>query len=479
MSALNLSKRLRSAIGVVFLGQVLSLASAHAQTCLSITSNGGNGNGTADNVAAFNATLALLPAQGGCISFPAGKYRFASALTVNFPSGIYSLTIVGVGSDNTTLYFPVSDGITVNAQNTGGAGLQSVHVRDVTFTTGQAGSYSALIISKPGDLATYPQSEIIRTTFRGDDGAALTDYWSVSVALLGVSNFNFDGDLFYGNADGSGGTGIFLSGCSAGTSDESYDSTDCTPAGGSMSAKPAKAASSAAMAKYAPMVNTKLATKQLTSTGSRANARKINPAAVACSCEAPPQSPYGVAYNIAKSGFYNLGAGIEAGTLIQGVTVTQSNFANGTTGILLQANAVGLTEITVVGSTFNCTGTQILDQAPVASIIMNGNLLNVRPNAVGLWINHGGGSQNTLINNLFVGSSATGPSGTGVMINFTDVGVNAYSVASGNVFNNLSVGVDLTWGIDWNVQANAYDAAVATQVYNPLGTANSVGVATD
>src|ERR1700733_14941909 len=118
MSTLNLANRLRVATGILFLGQLALLASAHAQTCLSITSNGGNGNGTADNVAAFNATLALLPAQGGCISFPAGKYRFASALTVNFPSGIYSLTIVGVGSDNTTLYFPVSDGITVNAQNT-------------------------------------------------------------------------------------------------------------------------------------------------------------------------------------------------------------------------------------------------------------------------------------------------------------------------------------------------------------------------
>ena len=73
-------------------------------------------------------------------------------------------------------------------------------------------------------------------------------------------------------------------------------------------------------------------------------------------------------------------------------------------------------------------------------------------------------------------SGTTGPSGTDVLVNFSASGLSAWSQASGNVFTNVSVGFDLTKAYQWNVQATAYDPAVPTQVYNPLGGANSVGV---
>jgi hypothetical protein len=198
------------------LGACLVLAGAvHAQTtCLSITSYGGNGNGTTDNTTPFNSALAALTAHGGCISFPAGKYLFNSAVTVTYPTGYYSLTLVGAGSDNTTLYFPASNGITINAQNTGSQALQSIHVRDFTFTTGHAGTYAALTFTKSGSTQPFAQSEVERSVFRGDDGATQTDYWGVGINVSALPNINFDGDLFYGNSASSGGTGIVLGGTS-------------------------------------------------------------------------------------------------------------------------------------------------------------------------------------------------------------------------------------------------------------------------
>jgi hypothetical protein len=239
----------------------------------------------------------------------------------------------------------------------------------------------------------------------------------------------------------------------------------------------------------------------LLSAASRSSASRIKSAATSsCTCAAPPAQPYGVVYNIAKSGFYNLSSGITVGDIIQGVTVRQSNFAKGVTGIFVPVNATGVTEITVSGSTFNCTGNQILMDSPVASIIMNGNLINVSANNAGVWFDlapsslnpcGGGGFGQSFVNNIFTGSSATGPSGTGILNSFPagppkcgpntptgEQGAVAYSEALGNVFSNLAAGVDLTDAVYWNVQANSY-TGVTTQVPNSgvYAVFNSVGKA--
>jgi hypothetical protein len=412
LSVRELSTKFRAFIvlQVVLTGALLlfgNITHAFAQTagCLNILTYGGSGNGTTNNAPAFASAAAALPSHGGCISFPAGKYKFNSAVSLTYPSGIYSVTLVGDGADNTTLFFPASNGVTINAQNLD----QSIHIHDLTFSTGSAGGYSALTLSKPGTLATYAQSDIFRTTFRGDDGGALTDYWTVGVDVLGLSNINFDTDLFYGNSAGTNSTGVALTGNAS-------------------------------------------------------------------------VSGYGVVYNIAKSGFYSLGSGVTVGTYIQGVTVTQSNFVNGTTGIFVPPGAVGVTEISITGgNNFNCTGGQVIIEAPVASVIMNGNLIYIGANTAGVWFDAPGSILNSFVNNVFAGLSTTGPSGTGILVSFTSSpqGLVAYSGATGNVFYNLAVGVDLTDAYAWNVQANSY-TTVTNQVANsgPFSSSNSVGVAT-
>jgi hypothetical protein len=289
----------------------------------------------APNSPALASAYAALPAAGGCIDFPAGRYLFSTAVTLTYPTtGIYSVSLVGAGADNTTLYFPGSNGVTINAQN----GRQTIHVRDLTFSTGSAGGYTALILNNAVPLNVIMSSDVFRTDFRGDDGGMGTDYWYAGVYVAGQSNINFDSDTFFGNA-GTSGTGIFLNG-----------NTGVTP--------------------Y-----------------------------------------WGIVYNIAKCGFFWVGNGLAIGTYIQGVTVTQSNFTNGTTGIFVLSGGSGLTEIAITGGNqFNTAGNQIVIDSPVNSLIMNGNLIYVSENNSGLLLNAMGG-QHSIVNNVFSAGNSTGTAG--------------------------------------------------------------------
>jgi len=380
---------------LAIVGVVFSTGFATAQ-CASILTYGGNGNGTTNNSPALTAAYAALTTSGGCIAFPAGRYLFSTAITLNYPASAtapYSVSLVGAGVDNTTLYFAASNGITINANND----QQTTHVRDLTFSTGSAGGYSALTLNNSNPLGGngIQSSDIDRSTFRGDDGGALTEYWNNGVNVVGQSDINFDSDQFLGDSTGLHGNGISLSGTSV--------------------------------------------------------------------------SP-GIVYNISKCGFFWNGSGLSITTLIQGVTVTQSNFTNGETGINALAGGTGLTELAITGGNqFNTTGNQILIAQPTFNLTITGNLIFILTGNTGIWLNSAGAGGDTISNNDFSGQTTTGT--TGIYVS----GSNPSTVVTGNTFNFLATGVNLTGTSGWNVQANVY-SGVTTAVKN-IGT-NSVGVAT-
>jgi hypothetical protein len=380
---------------------VLSASVANAQ-CVSIVTYGGSGNGTTNNSPALASAYAALTSTGGCIAFPAGRYKFNTAVTFNYPVNappvfpLYSVSLVGAGVDNTVLYFAASNGIIINANND----QQTIHVSDLTFSTGSAGGYSALTLnnSLPNGGYGIQSSDIDRATFRGDDDGGVTDYWSNGVNVVGQQDINFDGDTFIGDHTGADGNGINLSGTSV--------------------------------------------------------------------------SP-GIVYNISKCGFFSTGNGLAITTLIQGVTVTQSNFTNGETGINALAGGTGLTQLSVTGGNqFNTTGTQIWLQQPTHGLIINGNLFFVLTGQTGIWLDSTGGWE-TIVNNVFAGETAptSPPLTTGILVS----GSNPSTVVTGNSFNTFSTGVNLTGTSGWNVQANIYNP-VNNQVTN-IGS-NSVGVVT-
>jgi hypothetical protein len=410
----------RRTLGRLITGSALLLfvGLAHAQVgCLDITAHGGDNTGTNDNVGPFNTTVALLSGTGGCIGFPPGRYLFKSAISLTYPASTYSVTIAGGGSDNTTLYFWASNGLTVATQNTGTI-LQSIHVRDLTFTTGKAGLYSALQIVNPGASTTFPQSDIVRTNFRGDDGSAQTDYWLIAANVYGLSNINFDGDLFYGNSANTGGTGINLTGVSGGIFYSNITKSGFYSLG------------------YGLGINSYVSGLSLT------QSNIVN--GTTCIIVPPNQTDVS---NISITGANNLNC--------QG---TQVLIQSSVTSFLMSGNLIYLG----------------------ANGVNNFGVWIDAPGGVGE--PQGAPQGYSIVNNVFGGLAAAcgdAVSGEAIVVNTGAAAVVKNGTVTANVFYGLSIGVDLTSATYWNVQANNYDPTTATPVYPPVAiNHNSVGVAT-
>jgi hypothetical protein len=123
------------------------------------------------------------------------------------------------------------------------------------------------------------------------------------------------------------------------------------------------------------------------------------------------------------------------------------------------------------GNQFNTLGTQILIAQPVFDLTVSGNLIFIENGQKGLWLDAAEtvGAGDSIVNNNFTGESTSGT--TGLLVSDSNPG----AVVTGNTFNTLGTGVNLTGTGGWNVQANTYNAVV-TLVAN-IGV-NSVGVAT-
>jgi hypothetical protein len=354
---------------------------------------GGFSSGSSDNTSALNSALAALPSGGGEIFFPPGKYQFDNMITYTIPSGPFSVSFVGAGADVTTLYWPSTSGITVNASSPS----HSVHFRDLSITTGTAGGNYGIQLNNSVPLGNFAQSDLVRMTFRGDYSGS-DCYWTYAVAVSGLCNIAYDTLLIYGYNQNGG--GISLQGNSS-------------------------------------------------------------------------ESPYfSIVHNISKCGFFALQIGLLYGQYVQGVTVSQCNFTNGSTGISVPAgipSAEGPSQLAISNSQFNCSENQVYIQSPISGLYVTGNNLYIPTTFNGFQFT-ATGNLATFQGNTFSGTAGS-PSATGI-------GVGALffnSTVIGNVFNSLNVGVNLTDAYGWNVQANVYQS-VTTKTIN--GTGNSVGVAT-
>lgn len=351
---------------------------------------GGDITGVLDSSQALNNALAALPTGGGQIYFP-GKFKFLSAINYTIPSGRFSVSFVGVGADATNLYWPSTNGITINASSFS----HSVHFRDITISCGSSELYAGVTLNQTVCLGIIEQSDFIRVTFQGNDLVPVSS-WLSAISVFGLSNISYDTCIFYGNNGAT--TGINLSG---NTSNSPY---------------------------------------------------------------------YSIIHNIYKCGFFNCGIGIEYGTYVQGVTVSQSNFSNGVTGIHIPTGANGATQLTVIASQFNCTENQILLQGAIASLMIQGNLMYITADFAGITCLSSSGSIGASITaNQFYGTSLTASYGVYVGGTFTN------GTVTGNIFSALAAGVNLLDASGWNVQANVYPGCTST-VVNIGG--NTVGTAT-
>lgn len=113
---------------------------------LSVTAYGAKGDGVTDDTAAIQAAHSALPAQGGTIFFPKGKYLISSTVTITKP-----VTLIGEGSGDHTAG--------LGALNTG-TGYDAAAQGSVIVTT--SGTLDALVVNASGftamDLAVVNKS---------------------------------------------------------------------------------------------------------------------------------------------------------------------------------------------------------------------------------------------------------------------------------------------------------------------------------
>jgi hypothetical protein len=197
-------------------GQITRLPSAasgtpSAGTCSDIAAFGGS-PANVDNRAALVA--ALNRSSGDCVSFPPGQFTFVSNVKIVLPSESASITLRGAGADVTQLYWPTGGGLTIDyvgAEN-------SVHVRDMSLTTGSAGLGTAMVLNQTNGnvgAADNALSDVFDVTIRGADGYSQNDYWDRAIEINRVSNVNLVGLVIAGPggaAYSTKGIGVVLEG---------------------------------------------------------------------------------------------------------------------------------------------------------------------------------------------------------------------------------------------------------------------------
>jgi hypothetical protein len=183
---------------------------------------GADPTGVAASDTAYNNAYTSLSSIGGSIYFPTGNYSFTSAISKTLPNAQFSITLEGDGSTGTVLNWPnASGGITFTASNI----RNTFHVKNLTFTTTQVGSGTALSFSGlGGNNGQFFQSDIHNVQVNGDDIGTATPtlhYWGIAIKIhnwsaVDVSNVNTYGP-HQAPASAGGGVGLIYEG-NSGTS---------------------------------------------------------------------------------------------------------------------------------------------------------------------------------------------------------------------------------------------------------------------
>lgn len=188
---------------LVLIGVFLAPA-AYAQNCPIIP---GLSLGGTDTAPALNAALAALPAEGGCLSFPAGKFTFNSRPAFTLSNGRSGVKLVGAGSSSTKLYWPSGLG---GMQFTWANPRNSVQIEGLRISTGvAAGGVGVELRNVIGYNNVNSQNRFVDVVFDGDDSALVggVAYWSRGLWSHGVGNLTCDACQFNGRAQVAGSSG--------------------------------------------------------------------------------------------------------------------------------------------------------------------------------------------------------------------------------------------------------------------------------
>lgn len=398
---------------------------------VSILAYGGSNDGTGDNTAAFAACVAAATGPSPVVYFPAGTYRFLSGLVYDFAADVTSMTVMGDGSDVTVLHFPDAVGAAL-AFNLIGFG-NSVHVKDMTFATGQVNLDIGVLINQTATTgltidAGFAWNTLSNLTFRSDEGYSeegvvpnVTRCWNFAVYAVAVSNITFDSLNVYGLAKNNGVAGYPL-GWADGTG-RSGNGVSLTKGGYGTNIIP-------------------------------------------------------TVYNFVNCAFTWLDNGVIWAENIQGIAVSNCNFTGCFAGMSVpsgQGGGATLLQVLVSNSQFNnIFSILLLSQTRNVGIV---NCLFLIPSSAACWAILTSDSTASLsaIGNSFL--ALTAGVGNGISVNVVGGADLWPAVISGNTFAQLGTGVQLGAGTAGaTLQGNIY--AGTTTDYVDSGAGNRIGVAT-
>jgi hypothetical protein len=156
-----------------------------------------------DSTPALTAAFAALPTNGGRIGFKQQKYTFSSGMvTLTYPSAKpFSLTLEGAGQSSTTLYWAASNGLAINVSDQS----HTIHIRDLSLTTGSPGTYNAVTVTQTGFSGSTPGNDFTNLTFEADYSGSNANFWSSGILISALSFVNYNGVIVYGaNTTGVG-----------------------------------------------------------------------------------------------------------------------------------------------------------------------------------------------------------------------------------------------------------------------------------
>jgi hypothetical protein len=173
-------------------GSVARTFAARAGDVFNVKDFGATGDGSTNDLPAFNAAAtAMLTYGGGCIYMPAPavSYKLAGVWTITQTTNSQSICLRGDGPGVTKLFFSsASNGVEIIAsvaQTEGATTSNVVTVEDFSICSSQEGIYKGLKISGLNVNGSSIGYEIRRISF---EGYTVTKYWKDAIHLINCPN---------------------------------------------------------------------------------------------------------------------------------------------------------------------------------------------------------------------------------------------------------------------------------------------------
>jgi len=179
---------------------------AAALGCAAIETYGGNGNGSTDNLPAWNSAISHFGKQPICISFGLGTYKFSGSAAATLGS-FSSIAVHGAGSNVTRIVFTgPTAGFNFTSPNE-----EAVQMDNMAVLSATANNHDAITVNSSDCTGSKQSSHFTNLTIEGTGSFPFTNHWGRGLTLDKLSFVDVDSVDFFGDKS-SNMQGIFATG---------------------------------------------------------------------------------------------------------------------------------------------------------------------------------------------------------------------------------------------------------------------------